>query len=212
MTHTEPISLPRRDFLRGAACALGAVCALGLEATGTQAAPASDAPALSVAFWTGKRLVDARHLPACGPSLFPSGARLTVHAHGGGEGLRAINAHFPVMLGGEERHVPFHAWTAAAPAHAEARFVMPVPPGAGLLLSALHEETETFVRLRADAAPGQPGLQPGLYVLALGHPSWPGYHLETEALRAPSGPLSRRSLGGFVPARFGYRVLSVERA
>ncbi len=166
-----------------------------------------------MAFWTGTHLVDARHLPTGNSSLSHSGARLIVQGHGGGERLRAINAHFPVMIDGDEQHVPFHAWTAAVhSSNAQARFTMPVLPHDGLLLSALSEGTETFCRLRTDAAPGQPKLQPGLYVLALGQPQWAACHLDTNALHSPFGPLMRRSLGGFVPARFGYRALIVERA
>lgn len=213
MTELELNAFPRREFLRGALGVAGVV-ALGLETA--QAAPAPEAtasvpasaPALAAAYWNGTRLVDARHLASGDPECH-SGVRLAVAAHPTGAALRGINAHYAVTLHGTETHTPYHAWTRNALGNVGTRFTLPVAPNAGILLSAQHGSDETFVRLRTDAASGQAKLRTGLYVLAVGAPDWNVCHLD---LDAPSGPLLRRTLSGFVPVRFGYRLVTVEQA
>ena len=206
MTDTETYRMPRREFLCGTAAVLGAA-ALGLEAAPTSAAPAE--ASLSVAYWTGTRLVDARTLPAGDTSL--DRVRLTIHGHSGGDALRAISAYFPLSGEPDAAFTPFHAWAASKHVAPDSRFLMPVSPHDGLLLSA-HGVTEAFCRLRTDTAAGQPKLHSGHYVLALGSPTGPGCRFDPDAMRLPAGPLTRRTLNGFAPVRFGYRVLTVEPA
>ena len=208
MTELEPNSFPRREFLRGALGVAGAV-ALGLETSYAQAEAPQATSMLSVAYWNGTRLIDARYLVSGDAALNRAGARLRVTGHAGGEALRAIHAHYPVAMNGAETHAPYHAWTRNAQGNVGTRFTLPVTPNAGVLLSALHDDHETFVRLRTDKTVGQPKLKTGLYVLALGQTDWNGCHLD---LDAPGGPLSRRTLSGFVPVKFGYRLISVEPA
>ena len=212
MTELNPNLFPRRKFLQTAAGVAGVV-ALGWDAGRTEAAAPQEQDRhelmLAVAYWNGARLIDARHLPSGEAALIHSGVRLRVHGHEGGESLRALNAYY---LTQESGHVPYHAWQQSALSHTSARFTMPVLSGDGILLSARHEKTETFGRLHTNAAPGQPKLRTGIYVLAVGLTDWTGYHFDPQALAAGAPPLIRRTLRGFVPASFGYRILTVESA
>ena len=212
MTELEPTSRPRREFLRNAAGVAGAL-ALGWEAERAEAASQQSEgqaePTLAVAYWDGTRLIDAKHLASGEAALIHSGVRLRVNSHAGGEALRALNAYY---LTEGNAHVPYHAWKQSALGHTSARFTMPVTGGDGILLSARHDSTETFGRLHTDGSLGQPKLRAGLYVLAVGLTNWAGCHFDPQALAIGAPPLTCRTLSGFVPARFGYRVLSVEAA
>ncbi len=193
----------RREFLCRTAAVLGGA-ALGVGGA-AQAKPAAPGPPLSLAYWTGTTLVDARHLPAGDPALRV--IRITVQGHHRGQDLRAINAYFDIP--GHDSPVLFRAWT-AAPSSPACRFTVPVISGC-VLLSAVGAG-EYFCRLRTDAASDQPKLRPGVYVLALGEPHWQACCFDPAGLTHFAGPLTERTFSGFVPARFGYRVLTVEAA
>src|SRR5579884_135320 len=173
---TKPLS--RRAFIQSA-CLTG-VTLIGLEALrpalaagDPQTSRTGDAPAL--AFWDGRRLVDASRHVAGDPSLVAAGVRVSVEAHSGAvRTLYGLSTLYRIDAGGVNFEVPFHAWTASPHSSKRVTFTMPAGSGQELRLNVDHADhsggrLSSAVRLK---------LRAGTYVLAAPGTRLGGFRLE----------------------------------
>jgi len=186
--------LGRRQFLAGAAYAVGAATlALSMEQE-VQAAKsnAAAAPDLVMGYVDGEHMISIDRVRG-DDSLLGQPVRLTISARNSGKTFASIDAHFAQDSG---EHAVFHAWHMSGP---DAAFTMPVSTD-GVRLSANVDGADVSCRLPANA------LKTGTYVLSTGH----GFAIAAEEAARPV--LLERTLGGLVPARFDHVFVTVERA
>ena len=208
-----PKTLPRRQFLSGAACLAG-VAAFGLSTRPAFAVSASAAPEppLSLAFWDGTRFVAADRMDYGDHALCASGARLSIlAAPQQNPALKSVDVHYRVAVNDSDTWLPMQAWARSTYSVARASISMPVTP-AGTLLSVRHGEAETLCHLSTGNEAGAAKLRRGIYVLAAAKPAWAVYTFQPNVEGHATGILSRRSLSGPVPAEFDYLTIRVESA
>ena len=203
----DPLSPPRRAFLRGAG--LLALSALGLRAALPADAGSNLAGKTSLAFWFGSSFAPADALPPQADSRAGTTVQVTIHGHfvppaAPSARLHAIQAHFAVESAGHTTHAPFLAWTANRHNPRMASFPMPVHPAQGLRFSSEWDGATRWEEPHALA----PCLRLGTYVIAAGRPDWRGCRL---ADGDQGATIVRDTVLGPVPAGFEYALLTIRQ-
>ena len=197
MFDTEKTTIGRRQFLRGAAYAVGAATVVmnltdnpaeAVDPASTQSTASTD---LSISYVDGERLVAGETVTA-DPSLMGQSVRMRISGRRVGDSLRSVDAHFTQDNG---RVSKFHAWSLSG---ADAVFTMPVEAD-GFKLSVAARDGQHELTLKA---------RTGTYLLAL---NGTAAAMSIVAEEGGCPVLRQRSFRGVVPARIDHVFVTVER-